>query len=103
MVAHDSRPGTTKDLDDIPDPAQVEEDVGPVRAQVDAAVGHVLKALGPDAPWGGVDVLAAIGDMDIPVDLLVVGTGRTLGNADSGRVHVDFRLPVHDDMSAVHG
>src|SRR5581483_12018995 len=55
---------------------EVVEGLGPVRAEVDAAVRDVLRSLRPHRPRRGVDEEAVGGDRGVPVDVLVVAVGR---------------------------
>jgi hypothetical protein len=50
-----------------------------------------------------VHVLPAVGDVDVPVNELVVPLGGVEGYAHARRDHVDDGLPVQDDVSTVHG
>ena len=103
MVTLKRRPNAVGHIDDVPDPAEVEEDVGVRRAQVDAAVGDVLEALFGHAPGRGVNVFAAVGYVDVPIDELVVARRGLDGDADRRRDHVHHRLPVEDDVGPVLG
>jgi len=101
VVTLKRRPNAVGHIDDVPDPAEVEEDVGVRRAQVDAAVGYVLEALFGHAPRRGVNVFAAVGYVDIPIDELVVARRGLDGDANRRRDHVHYRLPVEDDVGPV--
>jgi hypothetical protein len=103
MVTLKRSPDAVGHFDDVADPAEVEEDIGIRRAQVDAAVRDVLEALFGDAPGCGVDIFAAVGYVDVPIDELVVARRGLDGDADRRRDHVHHRLPVEDDMSPVLG
>ena len=61
-------------------------------AEVDAAVGDVLAALAVDRPRRGVHVLAAVGDVHVVVDELVVAVGRVDRDAVGRRVHAHDAL-----------
>src|SRR4051794_32684810 len=69
------------DFHNVAGPAEVHKRERVGRAHVDAAVRHVVAALTPDRPRRGVHVLAAVGDMDVGVHVLVVTVGRVDGNA----------------------
>jgi hypothetical protein len=103
VVTLKRRPDAVDYIDDVPDPAEVEEDLGVRRAQIDAAVGDVLEALFGDAPGRCVNVLAAVGYVDVPIDELVVARRGLDGDADRRRDHVNHRLPVEDDVRPVLG
>jgi hypothetical protein len=103
VVTLKRRPDAVDHIYNVADPAEVEEDLGVRRAQVDATVGDVLEALFCDAPGCGVHVLAAVGYVDVPVDELVVARRGLDGDADRRRDHVHHRLPVEDDVRPVLG
>jgi hypothetical protein len=103
VVTLKRRPDAVDHIYDVPDPAEVEEDLGVRRAQVDASVRDIFKALFCDAPGRGVDVLAAVGNVDVPVDELVIARRGLDGDADRRRDHVHHRLPVEDDVRPVLG
>jgi hypothetical protein len=103
VVTLKRRPHAVDHIYNVADPAEVEEDLGVRRAQVDAAVGDVLEALFCDAPGCGVHVLAAVGYVDVPVDELVVARRGLDGDADRRRDHVHHRLPVEDNVCPVLG
>jgi hypothetical protein len=91
------------DLNDVAHPTEAEECLSTGRAQVDAAVRNVFEALLAYGPGGGVHVLSAVGNMDVPVHELVVTGRRVDGYPHRRGDHVDNRLTVQNDVSTVHG
>jgi hypothetical protein len=88
VVTLKRRPDAVDYVDHVADPAEAEESLGTSRAQVDASVGHVFEALVRDAPGGGVNVLATVGYVDVPIDELVVARRGFDGDAHGRRDHV---------------
>ena len=103
VVPRHRGPGAADDLDHVADLAEVVERLRVVRSEVDAAVGDVGATLGPLGPRCVVDVLAAVTDVDVVVDVLVVAAGALGGDPDRRRHHVHDRFLVHGDVDPVLG
>ena len=75
VIAGRGRARSADDFDEVTDAAETEERARVLRAEVDASVGDVGSALAADRPRRGVHVLAAVGDVHVRVDELVVAIG----------------------------
>src|SRR6516165_4986887 len=102
MVTWHGRTGPTDHIDNVPSPAEVEELLGVGWAAVHAAVRHVGVALRTHRPRRGVYVFAAVGNMHVPIDRLVVATGRVDRDAHTRGDHLYLALAVEHDVGAVH-